>query len=465
MNRREKKVAIIGGGITAHVVASIAARRGLDVVMFAEHSPSISAIWNGLGSIFGPASRMPADSDGAIERKTPVASPFDSSCRGRWKRLMERRPSVHPYARLELDRHEVDELVEDALAHLPKTAIGRARPNTVVPGPHGHPYAADLLAPSLQSLDLRDGQRVGLLPHSGLNGWEAEAYALQIGRAAGLDAVVVGEQIFDEAPPGHSARSARWFDDKWESDRAQILEALETVSRDHQLDVLLLPPVIGGSLETHSTIWQTLDSELSVDLAESPPDADPIFGWRLFQHFRRVSGSVEEPAHSGWRDVPDAANVEIRDGQVSTVTDESGEVHEIEAIVLTGGRWFGHRLPNNAPLREPLTDAPMWLDGAVLPDGSETYPPDFLGKLPWDDHQLFRMGLHIDEAGRVIDEDAEPFPNVYAAGRLLAGFNPIHDGCSLGVSLVSGVRVGEELASMHNNNQLETHEPSSVHTT
>lgn len=465
MSRRNGKVAIVGGGLTAHVVASIAADRGLDVVMFGDQSPSISAIWNGLGSIFGPASRMPADSDGAIERKTPVASPFDATRVGRWERLMERRPSVHPFARFELEQRQVDELVEDALATVPETAIDRACNGTVVPGPHGHPYAADLLAPSLQKLDLRDGQKVGLVPHSGLNGWNARATGLQIDRASGLDTVVVGGHIFDEAPAGHSVRSAHWFEQQWEADREYFLEAIADVSRDNELDLLILPPAIGASLKSHTTIWHAISGGLSVDLAEFPTDADPIFGWRLLQRLRRARGSDGASDSPGWRDAPDATDVEMNGRRVTTVTDASGTIHEVDAIVLTGGRWFGRGLPKNSPLREPLTDAPLWLDGATLPDGPETYPPDLLGKLPWDDHQLFRMGLQINAAGRVLGEDADPMPNVYAAGRVLSGFNPIHDGCSMGVSLVSGVKVGRQLTQLLDAGQADMIEPDSVETT
>jgi anaerobic glycerol-3-phosphate dehydrogenase len=148
--------------------------------------------------------------------------------------------------------------------------------------------------------------------------------------------------------------------------------------------------------------------------------------------------------------------------KATSVTDESGTVHEVDALVLTGGRWFGDGLPKRPPLRERLTDAPIWLDGAILPDGSEVYPPDLLGKLPWDDHELFRMGLQIDSSGRVFDEEARPYTNIYAAGRLLAGFNPIHDGCSMGVSLVSGARVGREITDSREG---EMSEPSSVEST
>ncbi len=459
MSRPRASIAIAGSGLAAHVAASTLAEAGLEVVLLGGGSPGLISIWNGLGSIFGPASPRPADSAGAVERRTAVDARFEPSPSSRWERLFERRSNMHPYRRLELDREAVDRLTDDALAALPAGSFTRTA--TVVPGPRGMPYAADLLFPSLRALDLRSGQRVGLVRLSAASGWNADAVASQLERTPNLSARSIELPALREAPDGHGIHAARWLERRWEEVADPLVDQLRSAADSEDLDLLALPPVIGPTLPAHDDMWSTLSSALEVSLAEYPPSADPVFGWRLFRTLQATDETSEEGGGAGAiRHAPEADTIEFDGERVGAVIDRSGERHPVDALLLASGRWFGEGLPAEPPLVEPLTDAPIWLDGAPLPDDRAVFPPDLLGDLPWEDHRLFRAGLQIDAAGRLLDRDGAPYADVYAAGRILGGFNPFHDGCSMGVELATGRSVAHQIAAEHAPSPTETRRES-----
>lgn len=436
MNRSQPKVAVVGSGLAAHIAAAAVADLGVDAALFSGEAPGIFGIWNGIGSVFGPPSPMPAASAGAPERRSADQRPFDPARGHRWKRLLERRGDFHPYRRFEFDRDDVDRAIDEALPYLPNQGLVRVDGGAVYPGPHGQPCAPDLAFPSLTPLDVGPGDRVGLVRCPDLNGWDADAAALQLDRAADLEARAVDSSLFAGAPAGHGVRVARWIEKRIDEGGAECLDTLGALAANNDLDLLVLPPAVGATIEGHRSIWGQLRERVDVPVAEFPAATDPVFGWRLFRACRDAIVESTMPR------LPAAASVGVSGGRADTVTDADGAEHPCDAIVLATGRWFGGGAPAEPPLVEPLTGAPIWLDGAPLPDDEELYPPNYLGDLPWDDHALFRTGVQVDRTGRVLGRDGEPFDNVFAAGRLLAGFNPFHDDCAFGVELTTGLAAG-----------------------
>jgi anaerobic glycerol-3-phosphate dehydrogenase len=61
-------------------------------------------------------------------------------------------------------------------------------------------------------------------------------------------------------------------------------------------------------------------------------------------------------------------------------------------------------------------------------------------------HPIHRhTGLRVNAQMQPLDSEGAPvFENVYAVGHLLAGFNPLTDGCAEGVALVR--RIGDSAA-------------------
>ena len=456
MNRSQPTVAVLGSGLAARVAAAVVAEAGVDVALHAGEAPGIFGIWNGLGSIFGPPSDPPAASAGAVERRTSETRAFEPSRRKRWRRLLERRGAYHPYRRLGLELDDVDRAIDASLPYLPDGAMRRTNDGTIVPGPHGQPSSPDLIFPSLRPLDFAGGARVGLIRYPELNGWDADATALQLDRADGLEARPVDSPLFDDAPPGHGVRAARWFDELAADRASELTEQCRALVADHDLDRLVFPPMVGATLERHGEVWAMLDDAIDAAIAEFPAATDPVFGWRLFRACREM---LDETAI---RSRPAAESVALSGRRAVGVVDADGNSRPCDAAVLATGRWFGGGLPGGPPMLEPLTGAPIWLDGAPMSADDELYPPDFLDRLPWDDHELFRAGLQVDADGRILTRDGEPFDNVYAAGRILGGFNPFADACAFGVELATGLTVGRRAADSVDDVSNQHNEPDSL---
>jgi len=440
VNRSQPRVAVVGSGLAAHVAAGMLSEVGIDTALHAGEAPGLFGIWNGIGAVFGPPSPMPGDSAGAVEQRARETRPFVARRANRWRRLLERRGSFHPFRRLALDFDDVDSTVGEALTYLPSSAVARARNGTVIPGPHGHPAAPDVVAPSLLPLDVDAGDRIGLVRCRDLNGWDADATARQLDRAAELDALAVDSELFDGAPPGHGVRVARWLVGRVDREARALPTACSKLADRHGLDRLILPPILGQTLEARVEFRETLDAAVDADIAEFPPSRDPVFGWRLYRACRAACEA------SGVALLPAANSVDVTDRRAIGLSDSDGDEYPCDAVVLATGSWFGGGMPGEAPMVEALTGAPVWLDGAPMTGDASAYPPDYLGDLPWDDHDLFRAGVQIDATARALDRDGAPFDNVFAAGRLLAGFNPFHDGCSFGVELVTGLAAARHAA-------------------
>jgi anaerobic glycerol-3-phosphate dehydrogenase len=357
---------------------------------------------------------------------------------------MERR-AFHPYRRLELTIEDVAEELETALEHLGYADVSRPDDGTVLPGPYGHPTCPDVAAQSLMPLDIDRGTTLGLVHCPALSGWRPKRLAARLDRTDGLWPRVLEVDAFEAlSPGGHAVRVASAFETAWADDSEAIVERLRAAIGDHVLDLLVLPPCIGSTHNAHVDLWSTLAGELETPIAEWPAARDAVFGWRLDRWLRSRDG--------GERIQERVVALESDGGAVERIELASGDTLAVDGVVIATGCWIGGGLPTEPPMREPLSDVPLWVDGAPLSNPESVHPPDHLGERPWSDHRLFRAGVAIDARGRPLDRAGAPaFDNTVAAGRLLAGFHPHRDGCAMGVDLVSGTvaarRLFDELSS------------------
>lgn len=435
MSDPTQTIAVVGGGPAATLAVRTIAAEGQSPLWFRPSSPGLTGVWTGIGRAFGPETPLLSASAGAVESRMPHRPELRRHRADRWASLMERRGRYHPYSRMGLGVSEVDANLDDALELLPDGLLGRCDDGVIYPGPHGQPATPDLLFPSITPLKMRAGDQIVVVDAPGLNGWDARALAEQIGRADGLATDVALPSAFDDLPPGHGVGVARAFREAWEADADAIADQLRQTAEEKAADLIVLPPVLAATLDEHRPIWQRLRRELDVRLAEAPIARDPVFGWRLDRALRALADSdvVQRPCR----------RLHLEERRIVAVEDTDETVHEVDAVIIATGRWVDGGRPKGSSMVEPLTGTPLWLDGEPMADEPELYPPDFLGRLPWSDHELFRVGVAIDRQLRLLDRDgAAAFDNAFAAGRTLAGFNPTHDGCALGIDLVSGRLAG-----------------------
>lgn len=429
---------VLGGGFAGATAAATLDEHGADTTVVDGGDPGLVGAWNGLGCVYGPATPLLPDTAGRVERPATIDRPFDEKTDARWERLVKRRGDRHPYRRLGLGRRQLEETVAAALDALGDVGVTRLAPDAVLPGPGGLPIPADVAAPSLTGLDFRKPSHVALVECDALEGWNAEAVAETLARADGLSAKTVQTSVFDELEGRHPVRAATRFEEIWEEREDQLVtETWEVL--EPRVDVAIFPPVLGASARSHDEIRGRWADALDPEVAEFPAGHWPVFGWRT--HGRLVDETPEN------RVTGDPVDLRVDSEEIVVALDDGREIRASAAILATGS-WVDGGRDGRPPLVEPLTGEPLWIDGAPIDVSSRTHPPDLLEDVPWGDHPLFRAGLPVDSTGRVLDRNGDPLADrVYAAGRGLAGFNPVHDACSFGVDLATGRLTAENAAS------------------
>ena len=433
-------VCVVGRSLAAWVACRRLERTALDVRWVRPPAGSLASLWGGLGQAFGPAQPLLPDSAGALDGRLDQPNSFDPAVDVRWQRLADRR-ATHPYGRLGLPREQVSTHLSRALDLLDELGFERPDERSAVPGPHGAPFAVDVAAESVRRRPFEPGSRLCVVGADTLDSYRAEPTARRLDRAAQLDVEVWHGPPFDELGEGtsHPVRAARSLWQAFEPAEASLFASLAEHCRQRSIDVVLLPPCIGATLPTHRAIMESLREVVPCEVAEMPAERDSIHGWRIDRALREEDSNTLRG---------ELRNLDVTEGGID-VTVESAEPFRASACLLATGGFFDGGLPTEAPFREEFTGAPLWIDGAPVTDTAEFFVPRLLDERPWDDHRLFRAGLAVDEDSRVLDRDGSPKSGaLFAAGRLLSGFNPIHDGCSMGVELVSGLAAADSLAAI-----------------
>ncbi len=433
-------VCVVGRSLAAWVACRRLEQTELDLRWVRPPAGSLASLWGGLGQAFGPSHSALPDSAGALDGRLDQQNSFDPAVDVRWRRLVDRR-ATHPYSRLGLRRDEVSKHLSRALELLGELGLGRADDSNAVPGPHGAPYAVDIAAESVRRRPFEPGTRLCVVGADTLDSYRAEPTARRLDRADELDVELWNGPPFDGLGDGtsHPVRAARSLWRAFESSEDSLFDSLAEHCRQRSIDVVLLPPCIGATFPTHRAMMEGLREVLPCDVAEMPAERDSIHGWRIDRALRDEDSNTIRG---------ELRHLDVADGGID-VTVESAEPFRASACLLATGGFFDGGLPTEAPFREEFTGAPLWVDGAPVDNADEVFVPRLLDERPWDDHRLFRAGLAIDNDSRVLDRDGSPKSNaLFAAGRLLSGFNPIHDGCSMGVELVSGLAAADSLAAI-----------------
>lgn len=435
-------IAVLGGGLAGHVATAALRDRGCDVLHVYPPSPGQTALWSGLGRIFGPGRRIPGASAGHKgdfhQTEGKANSSFVRSRDRRFQRLVDRR-SHHPYQVTDASPGDLNVAVDRSLDLLSELDLVRLPDEATLPTADGTPSVADVVPGSMTSLQLRAGDTVQIAEAPGLDGWDADALAAGISRSEELDAEPVAAPVFDALDGGHPVRCANQLDEAADA-HSQLRDWLEERSSD--VDVVVWPPCFGANPEGHEDWAGQLtgrpvgDSDLRA--AAGTIHRHPAVGWRLDRHLRTLQPpDIERKATA--IEIDDAGDV------VALATDDRRVA--VSAVVLATGSFASGSLRASPPLRESITDAPLFLDGRPLPEPESRRVPEFLEREPWSDHRLWRLGVGTDSDLRLLDENARPIAdNLVAAGRILAGTNRIADGTAVGVDLWTGLRAADSIS-------------------
>jgi len=107
-------------------------------------------------------------------------------------------------------------------------------------------------------------------------------------------------------------------------------------------------------------------------------------------------------------------------------------------FILATGSYFSQGLiASTEKIYEPIFD----LDVTFTPNRTQWYNSDVFDAQPYQS-----FGIKTDSTFRCTRE-GKIFENLYAAGAILEGFNPLKEGCGAGVSILSAMYIAEQILS------------------
>lgn len=262
--------------------------------------------------------------------------------------------------------------------------------------------------------------------------------------------LVAGNLARTEAPSGGavSARAA-WVDvparvDEVDSTGLTFARALDlpdvrraladAVAREATGDEIVgLPAVLGFAPDA----WREIQDRVGRPIFEIPLQPPSIPGMRLN---RRLSALAQQ---AGVRMVPGSKVVAhtSSDGALTSMTiGSAGSPREYQArhfVFAPGGFESGAlSVDSHGRITEPTLQLPLTADQAF---------PLINGDY-WGDQPLFRVGVKVDERMRVVDAQGVPvYPNLYAAGGILAGATRWEDKSGDGIAAASAVRAADAI--------------------
>lgn len=105
-------------------------------------------------------------------------------------------------------------------------------------------------------------------------------------------------------------------------------------------------------------------------------------------------------------------------------------------FILATGSYFSQGLiASTEKIYEPIFD----LDVTFTPNRTQWYNSDVFDTQPYQS-----FGIKTDSTFRCTRE-GKIFENLYAAGAILEGFNPLKEGCGAGVSILSAMYIAEQI--------------------
>ncbi len=226
-----------------------------------------------------------------------------------------------------------------------------------------------------------------------------------------------------------SAGIARLFD------RTENLDALAGLI-DHSAadcEAILLPAALGLERNDAVEYLNRKTGRTVTVVATLPPSVPGIRAHRLLRRSFERAGGLFLPGDTALR-------YDEHEGRITALYTANHGTAPFEAddFVLATGSYFSRGLTaERTGIREPL----FGVDTASAADRSEWYDRDLFRAQPFE-----RFGVETDSELHAL-HGGRPIGNLYAAGALLAGFDPIKEGCGAGVSMLTALSAAEKILS------------------
>ncbi len=411
---------IIGAGLSGMIAAYTAAQAGL----------SVRVVAKGLGSIHWTAGTidvlgyLPEAYEGSVKRPLEAIQSFP-----------ETHPT-HPYALMG------EEKVSQALATFVALSkeigmpYGGANPgdNLLLPSPAGAARPTYLAPQAQLAGDLSRSEPIVVVGFKGMRDFFPELIAENLNklgyaaRATFLDISLITNQR-----DRNTVQLAHGLDMK--EKRIALAAALKKVVQPGER--IGLPAILG--MTHHLTLLAELEEATSSPVFEIPTLPPSVPGVRLFtalrEHVRGMGVRVE-------------AGVEVINSQTTAANGAPGKVEWVESatsarpwrqrapkFLLATGGILGGGFDSNIDGRvwETIFDLPL----TVPQNRANWFEAGFLSQ---NGHPVFNGGVAVNKDFQPIDSEGKPvYENLWAAGNMLAQYDPIQERSLEGTAVSTGI--------------------------
>ncbi len=444
-------IVIIGGGLASFAAAVQLAESGREVILVRK-APGATALSHGAWDLAAP-----------IESEALLASEAEPSISQNRARRVALCPE-HPFAVLNQDLNEKNapiffkDLVLRAVDEFPLSWSGDVDSNQSIFTELGTVHRAALVQSTVAhaSLQACHGAHVLCAGISGYPQFRASflSQALKAWQARQSQSFIESVGALEVTLPsfeGEASLSAVSLASALEREEVlqEFIEVLRTHLENRDCTHLWLPPILG--IRFSADIVTQLSQSLGVKVAEPLSVPGGVPGWRLHEaiqeYFRRKEYDILEGEAVGY----DAEGKKVTSIRVHQGKDRIRL--RAKSFILATGKYLsgGIRYRQSAQggvepksFKENLFGLPLFCDGRPLEDFvlSKLFQASMAQA-----QAVFRVGLKTNVHGQVLNREARPvFDNVFAAGRILQGWDPTRDACAAGVDLLSGTVAAQSAA-------------------
>lgn len=198
-------------------------------------------------------------------------------------------------------------------------------------------------------------------------------------------------------------------------------------------EALILPACLG--LDDRGPLT-ALSERLGKPIALLPTLPPSVLGMRLYQRLRQrfqQLGGIVMPGDAVLR-------AEISGRRVTGVyTRNHGDIPlRAQQVVLASGSFFSNGLHAS---RDQISEPVFGLDLITASQRADWYQADLFTAQPY-----LQFGVQTDAHLRPL-RDGEALENLYAIGAVVGGYDPLHQGCGAGVSLLGALYVAQQIMS------------------
>jgi len=206
--------------------------------------------------------------------------------------------------------------------------------------------------------------------------------------------------------------------------RAAVPEGIETV---------LLPPILGRH---GARLAERLSASCGLRCVETVATSPSVPGVRLQEALDQALA---------------AGGITVLEGEVAPVAFAGGPFPltdgrsiPADAVVLATGKFIGGGIVRERHFFEPVFGLPVFAGAKVL---GEQFVGDLMGERVVSEHLAFRAGVRVDASLQPLGVDGKAVsPHLFAAGSVIAGYDPAVDKSGLGVAIFTGYLAGEAAA-------------------